>query len=138
MVRGSIVWRQGLVFDASASFGTLTLASGEEQLAGSFGPKELVALGLAGCTGMDVASILEKMRGQLRGLRVQVEAESAPEHPKYLKSITIDYQVQGDYEPDQVRRAVALSLDKYCGVAATLAAKASITPRVSLNGTSLS
>ena len=84
-------------------------------------PMELVLMGLAGCTGVDVVSILETMRQPLRELSVVAEFERAAEHPRVYTRIRLRYRLRGDLDPDRVDRAVALSRDRYCSVAAMLA-----------------
>ena len=91
-------------------------------------PMELVLLGLAGCTGMDVISILTKKRQQVTGYQVQVEAEHAATHPKVYTKIHVEYIVHGkDIAPDAVERAIGLSETKYCSAMAMLRQTAEIT-----------
>lgn len=85
-------------------------------------PLELVVLGLCGCTGVDVASILEGMRQPLRALEVTARYERAADHPRVFTRVDLHYRVEGELDPAKVRRAVALSQDKYCSVSAMLAA----------------
>lgn len=85
------------------------------------GPKSLLLSGLAGCSGIDVVDILEKMRVEFSGLVIEAEAEQTDEHPKVFKEILITYRVKTAAEnEDKVRKAIELSLEKYCGVAAML------------------
>jgi len=80
-------------------------------------PKELMLVALAGCTGMDVVSILAKMRVELNGFNVQVQAEMTEEHPKHYTKIHIIYEFRGtDLPPDKLEKAISLSQDRYCGV----------------------
>jgi len=85
-------------------------------------PNELVLIGLAGCTGMDVLSILRKKRQQVTGLEVVVHADlSAPPTPKRMTAIRVEYKVRGaGVDPEAVRRAIELSETKYCSVGLTL------------------
>lgn len=85
-------------------------------------PMELVVMGLAGCTGVDVASILEGMRQPLRGLSVSASFERAADHPRVFTRVALRYRLEGDLDAAKVRRAVDLSQDKYCSVSAMLAA----------------
>lgn len=85
-------------------------------------PMELVVMGLTGCTGVDVASILEGMRQPLRALTVTASFERAADHPRVFTRIDLHYRLEGDLDPARVERAVALSQDKYCSVSAMLAA----------------
>ncbi len=85
------------------------------------GPKSLLLSGLAGCSGIDVVDILEKMRVEFSGLVIEAEAEQTDEHPKVFKDILVTYRVKTAAEnEDKVRKAIELSLEKYCGVAAML------------------
>lgn len=85
-------------------------------------PKKLLLASLAGCTGMDVVSLLEKMRVPFTGLELDVESELTEEHPKVYKSISLTYIVYGkDLDTAKVEKAVRLSKEKYCGVSAMLA-----------------
>ncbi len=89
------------------------------ELSGFF-PKQLVLIGLAGCTGMDVISILRKMRQDARSLEIVVTGDERDESPKYYDRIVVEYIVTGDVEQDALDRAIALSRDKYCAVHAMI------------------
>lgn len=80
-------------------------------------PKELMLTALAGCTGMDVVSILKKMKVELSSFEVIVEAEMTEEHPKHYTSFHIIYQFSGiDLQLEKLQKAVDLSQERYCGV----------------------
>lgn len=84
-------------------------------------PKPFVMIALAGCTGMDVVSILKKMRVEYKNLRIKVDAELTDEHPKKYTKMTVVYEFEGDDLPmDKLQKAVDMSKEKYCGVSATL------------------
>ena len=84
-------------------------------------PKQLLLAGLIGCTGMDVVSILRKMQVNFDDLEIKVEADNASEHPKVYQNIHLTYIVKGkDIPEDKVKKAVALSQEKYCPVSAML------------------
>ena len=86
-----------------------------------FGPKSLLLSGLAGCSGIDIVDILEKMRVQFSDFEIDVEADQTDEHPKVYKDINITYKIKTAAEnEDKVRKAIDLSLEKYCGVSAML------------------
>ncbi len=94
-------------------------------------PMQTVLLALAGCTGMDVVSILKKMRAPLDGLTIEVSAERATEHPKVFTQIHLRYLVRGaGLQEEDVRKAIDLSREKYCSVSAMLRAMATITYEV--------
>ena len=109
----------GLVTDAS-------VASGGGGTAVS--PMELIILGLIGCTGVDVASILERMREPLLGLEVSATYERSESHPKVYTKIHLTYSLRGsDLDEKKVRRAIDLSENKYCSVSTMLGHTAEIT-----------
>jgi putative redox protein len=80
-------------------------------------PKPLMLLALGGCTGMDVISILKKMRVSPDSFNIKIESEQTEEHPKHYFKITIIYEFEGSDLPiDKLKRAVELSEERYCGV----------------------
>lgn len=83
-------------------------------------PLELFLMGLAGCSGMDVISMLTRMRVRLRDFRMEVEAPRREEPPKVFEKIRIVYHIYGDATEKQAERAVTLSQDKYCSASAML------------------
>jgi len=90
-------------------------------------PKPLLLLSLAGCTGMDVISLLQKMRVEIEGLKIEVTGELTEEHPKYYHKIDLIYKFKGEgIDKNKVEKAVNLSQDKYCGVSAMLKKAADI------------
>jgi putative redox protein len=95
-------------------------------------PKETLLAALAGCTSMDVASILRKKRQVATGYQIEVSGESAAEHPKVLTTITVEHRVAGDVEAEALRRSIELSATRYCPVNAMLSAVATIEHRYRL------
>jgi putative redox protein len=94
-------------------------------------PKALVLSALAGCTGMDVASILGKMKMPYDSFAVEVDAEQTDEHPKVYKKITLRYIFTGsDLDRSKIEKAVNLSETKYCGVSAMLGKTAEIQTEI--------
>lgn len=86
-----------------------------------FSPKALLLSGLAGCTGVDVVDILEKMRVPYANLEIKADAEQTEEHPRVFKFINLTYRIKtGEENREKVKKAIDLSLEKYCGVAAML------------------
>jgi len=80
-------------------------------------PKELMLTALAGCTGMDVISILKKMKVEPEYFNVKIEANLTEEHPKHYTAMHLIYEFKGhNLELDKLQKAVELSQDKYCGV----------------------
>lgn len=86
-----------------------------------FGPKALLLAGLAGCSGIDIVDILKKMRVEFSHFTIEVKAAQTEENPKVYKDIFIHYTLKTDAaNEEKVRKAIDLSLDKYCGVSAML------------------
>ena len=86
-----------------------------------FGAKALVLSAIAACSGIDIVDILGKMRVQFSDLEIETEAEQTEEHPKVFKDIFVTYKLKTDLSnEDKVKKAIDLSLDKYCGVSAML------------------
>jgi putative redox protein len=108
-----LIWEHDLVLNGRSGDAAIVLDS-----AGQAGPSPVQALAfaLAGCMGMDVVHILRKGRLDLRGLKIALSAERAPEDPHRFTAVTIDFTVTGDVAKDQVQRAIDLSHEKYCSV----------------------
>ena len=97
-------------------------------------PMELIALGLAGCTAMDVISILKKKRQDVTGFQVEVHTENADSHPKVFTSIHIKYTLHGhNVNPKAVERAMELSETRYCPAQAMLSVVAPTTLSYEIN-----
>lgn len=126
----NLVWKkEGLLFEATTAHGTVQLASGLDEAGNGVTPMELLAASLGGCTAMDVASILVKMRQPLEGFSVEVVGERAEEHPKRYTSLEVVYRLKGDLDERKVERAIQLSEERYCSVEATLKPALPITSR---------
>jgi putative redox protein len=90
-------------------------------------PMEMLLVATGGCSGMDVISVLKKKRQEVFDIEVNVNGQKAETHPQKYKSIQIEYTVTGkDISEEAVRKAVELSMDKYCSVKATLEGSAEI------------
>ena len=96
------------------------------------GPVETLLAALAGCTAMDVRSILRKKRQAMTWYEIDVSGERATEHPKVFTSIRVEHRVRGRVEPEAVRRSVELSATQYCPISAMLSASAPIEHRYRL------
>lgn len=111
-------WSDRLSFTGSGGTGFQVPLGASPEVGGDndgFRPMELMALSLAGCTGMDVISILAKKRQDVHSFSVEVEAIQAEEHPRVFTEATIIYRVRGkDIDPQAVERAIELSRDRYC------------------------
>ena len=124
-------WKGKLAFEAETESGHRILLDAKPQVGGEDNgprPMEVLLVSLAGCTGMDVASILAKKRINLESLEIKVDAEQAPEFPKYFTRINVEFNLRGhDVKEEDVRRAIDLSKDKYCSVSVMLKEKAEIS-----------
>jgi putative redox protein len=121
----SAVWKSGMSFTGTGFTSNFTLPMGASPKVGGandgFRPLELVLVGLAGCTAMDVISILAKKRQLVTAFEVKTHGDQSEEHPKALTRFVIEYIVTGKgVDREAVERAVELSQTKYCSVAATL------------------
>jgi putative redox protein len=96
------------------------------------GPTEVLLAALAGCTSMDVASILRKKRQAVGTYQIAVEAEQAEQHPRVFTRIVIEHRVAGDVTAEALRRSIELSATKYCPVNAMLSAGVQIEHRYRL------
>lgn len=97
------------------------------------GPKSLLLAGLIGCSGIDVVIITKKMRLDIEDINVEIEAEARDDDPKIYTYIKIIYKFKGkDLSIDKLERAVKLSIEKYCGVAAMLEKAVPITYEVQI------
>jgi len=121
----------GMLFDAEAGSGhhvTLDAAEHDGGQNAGFRPMELLLVGLGGCTGMDVISILRKKRQQVTGYEVRVSGIRAEDHPMVFVEITVEHIVTGHHiQPAAVERAIQLSEERYCGAGAMLGKVAHLT-----------
>jgi putative redox protein len=123
-------WVKGMAFESSANDHQIIMDAHSKFGGENKGPrpKPLLLVSLAGCTGMDVVSLLEKMRVEIEDFKIVVTGELTDEHPKYYHKIHITYQFKGkDIHRGKVEKAVNLSQDKYCGVSYMLKQAAEIT-----------
>jgi len=122
-----------MAFNAEVNGFNITLDA-EEKVGGKNKgprPKPLTLVSLGGCTGMDVISILTKMRVKPDYFNVEVGGELTEEHPKYFHKIHIKYIFRGkDLPKDKLEKAVNLSQDRYCGVSAMLRKAAELTHEI--------
>lgn len=99
-------------------------------------PMELLLMSIAGCSGMDIIIILEKMQVKVQRFETTVEGERAIDHPRVFKVIEVVYKFWGDSLPqDKLQRAVQLSMSKYCSVANMIDKAADLTYRIEVNPT---
>lgn len=130
MLNAKVKWVDGLQFIGESGTGHAIVMDGDKEVGGNntgMRPMELLLIGLGGCSGMDVASILQKKKQQITNIDINVKGEKADSYPKKFTEIDIEFVVSGkDLSEDAVKRAVELSMEKYCSVKATLEGVAKI------------
>lgn len=135
-LNASIDWQGALAFKAALDGHEFMIDGTPEAGGRDLGPrpKALTLVSLAGCTGMDVISLLGKMRVKVDAFSVATEALLADEHPKKFLEIKVTYRFAGTgINPESLRKAIALSEEKYCGVRATLSPAVAIRHEIVLN-----
>lgn len=128
----SVTLAEGMHFDGAIDNFHMDLDAEEEVGGAGVGPQphRLLLLALAGCTAMDVISILRKKRQVVSGLTVAVQGIRAEQHPKIYTQIEVLYRVRGSaVDPNAVERAIELSRTRYCPVIATLSKVAKVSTR---------
>ncbi len=130
-----VVWKGNMAFEGLGSTwaGGMIPLDADDAVGGQgqgFRPMELLLVGLAGCTAMDVISILRKKQQAVTAFEVEVEGIQVEEHPRYFGTINVVYRVTGhNIDEKAVARAIELSETKYCGASAMLREKAQISSR---------
>lgn len=117
----SMSWLGDMAFETEINGHKLILDATEKVGGKDRGPrpKAMMMVALAGCTGMDVVSILAKMRVDYDSLNIRVDSELSEEHPKRYTKMKLIYEFKGkNLSLDKVKKAVELSQEKYCGVSA--------------------
>ena len=117
-------WKGRMLFEGAGGSGFVQKLDTDASVGGDDSgarPMEFIALGLAGCTAMDVISILQKKKQPVSDFKVQLHAERADEHPKVFTEAVIEYLVTGsDVDEAALLRAIELSAEKYCPAQAML------------------
>lgn len=131
-----ITWQDGMKFKAQCNQNTLTMDAkpplGKDE---GMTPKELVAVGLSGCTAMDVIALLKKFKQEVTKLDVESDIKkSSGGYPEIFESILLTFRVDGRIEKDKLLHAIELSQTRYCGVSAMLSKTTQIIYDVILNG----
>ena len=132
-----ITWKDGMAFDVSLEGHGFHIDASEEFGGRGYGPKpkSLLLSALGGCTGMDVVSMLKKMRVPYESISIEVSGDLTDEHPKVYHQIHIIYRFTGDaLDEAKINRAIDLSQTRYCGVTKMLEGTAKITHEVHFNG----
>ena len=133
----SVVWKKGLSFTGTGLTTSFSVPMGADPQVGGendgFRPPELLLVGLGGCTGMDVISILSKMKQEVTAFEVKVHGERASRDPKAFTGFVVEYVVTGkNIDRAAVERAVHLSETKYCGVMETLRKAGPVEIRITI------
>ncbi len=125
----SAVWQGGIAFEGKDGDGSTVMMDSPIAKGGPVGvsPMRLLLMSLAGCTAMDVISILEKKRQDVTGFDINVSGTRADAHPRYYEDIEIEFVVRGrSVDPKAVARAIKLSEENYCSVSENLRPKTNI------------
>lgn len=138
MKEALVRWTGGMAFEARTGSGHTILMDARHEAGGEDkGPRptELLLAALGGCTGIDIVSILQKMRVDFDRVEIAVEADEREEYPRYFEKFRLVYRVFGkDVPADKVKHAVELSEQRYCSVAGLFRHGAEITYRIEING----
>ncbi len=139
MAKSNAQWKGGMAFDIDLQNHTIPVDAVEQFGGRGYGPqpKGLMLSALAGCTAMDVTSLLDKMKVPFEAFTVDVSGEMADQHPKVYTRATIRYEFSADttsFAEKKVLRAIDLSLNSYCGIAATMKHSTEISYELVLNG----
>ena len=130
------VWKENMVFESDNPSGeTLFMDAPDEGIENKgLRPKALMLSSLAGCSGLDVVSLLKKMRAEVDDFKMVVHGELTEEHPRYYHKVVIAYHFYGsDLQEDKINKAVKLSVDQYCGVIEMFRQFAKVTTEVYLH-----
>ncbi len=141
MAETTVKWLDHLTFEADLDGHKFKVDASPEFGGRDQGPrpKGLLLVGLAGCTGMDVVSMLEKMKMKDFTFEMKVKADLVDEHPKVYKDVTLQYIFVGDnLNIEHIKKAIHLSEDKYCAVSAMLKNSFEINIEIIVNGKDVS
>jgi len=118
MAKIELTWKDNMLFESKHDDGTLLIdAPMDGSESRGMRPKALMLTALAGCSGLDIVSLLKKMRAEVDDFKVLVTAVLTDEHPKIYKDVVVTYQFFGsDFKKDKIQKAVDLSVERYCGV----------------------
>lgn len=132
----TLTLQEGMYFTAVPTSGVVVdvgKGSMDGELKQGASPMELLMIALAGCTAMDVVSILQKKRLNVTGFQIVVHGERADTHPKVFTNFELEYIVRGkDIDPKAVERSIQLSVENYCSVHAMLHKAAEITTKFTI------
>lgn len=131
-MKTSTKWKHDGIFESKQEGSGKSIIIDTDRKEGP-GPKSLLLSGLAGCSAIDIVEILKKQRVQFSDFSVEVEAETTNDHPKVFKDIFVLYSIKTEPSNEiKVKKAIDLSLDKYCGVSAMLKKNSAIHYKLQL------
>jgi len=127
-------WKGGMKFESDNPSGkTVMMDTNVEESDQRFGlsPKAMMLSAIAGCSGLDIVPLLDKMKVAIDDFKMVIEGELTDEHPRYYHTVKVDYHFYGkDLNEKKINRAVDLSVEKYCGVMEMFRRFATITTSV--------
>ena len=130
MLNAKVTYTNGLQFVGESSSGHAIVMDGDPKVGGhntGLRPMELLLVGLGGCAGMDVISIMKRKKQDVTGLDINVKGQKAENYPKKFTDINIAFIIKGrNISEDAVKKSIDLSMNKYCSVKATLEGSAKI------------
>lgn len=130
MIKAKVKWVGGMQFIGQSGTGHAIVMDAHPDYGGEntgMRPMELLLVGLGGCSGMDIASILSKKKQDVRAIEINIQGRQPEEYPKRFTEIDIEFIIKGkNLSEEAVKRAVQLSMEKYCSVKATLEHSAKI------------
>jgi putative redox protein len=129
-IQAQLKWTDGLQFVARAGEGPAVVIDSRDGGSGA-SPMELVLMGVAGCTAIDIVLIMQKKRANLAGFEINISGERADEHPRRYTSVDVEYVIYGTgIKPKAVEQAIQLSEEKYCSAIASLNAEVTHSYRI--------
>jgi putative redox protein len=130
MLNAKVTYTNGLQFVGESSSGHAIVMDGDPKVGGhntGLRPMELLLVGLGGCAGMDVISIMKRKKQDVTGLDINVKGQKAENYPKKFTDINIEFIIKGrNISEDALKKSIDLSMNKYCSVKATLEGTAKI------------
>jgi len=127
------VWKENMLFESDNPSGEILFMDAPDEGIENKGlrPKAMMLSSLAGCSGLDVVSLLKKMRAEVDDFKMIVQGDLTDEHPKYYHKVHVEYHFYGsNLQQDKINKAVTLSVDRYCGVMEMFRQFAEVTTEV--------
>ena len=129
-IKAKLEWKEKMQFVGQASDSPSVVLDNPDGKTGPT-PMEMVLMGIAGCTAMDVISIMRKKRADLKGFQVHISGERAEDHPKRYTKFLVEYVLEGKgLSPKDVERSIELSVTKYCSAIGSMSAPVETSYRI--------